>query len=87
MNKPKVSILLDENGNLPINKDSGIPINKYENLCYGIYEIKDGSTFIALRQVFKNKEDAQAFLLKLNNKNYVICPMKMLDKEWWFSND
>lgn len=81
MNKPKVSMLLIKNDNLPINKDLGVPISKYQNLYYGIYEIKDDSIFMALRQVFNNKEDAQVFLDKLNNKNYVICPIKMLDKE------
>ena len=86
MSKPKVSMLLGGHNNLPINKDLGVPISEYQNLHYGIYEIKDDSEFIALRQVFNNKEDAQFFLDKLNNKNYVICPIKMLDKEWFFDN-
>ena len=69
------------------NKDCGIFISEYQSLYYGVYEIKDGTTFMALRQVFNNKEDAQFFLDKLNNENYVICPMKMIDKEWWFTNE
>ena len=87
MNKPKVTMLLDENGNLPTSKDYGVPISEYQNLYYGVYEIKDGTTFMALRQMFDNKDDAQFFLDKLNNKNYVICPMQMIDKEWVFSNE